>query len=448
MNGAETLVRTLLASGVNTCFANPGTSEMHFVAALDRVPGMHCVLCLFEGVATGAADGYGRMAEKPAITLLHGGPGLGNGLANLHNARRAQTPVLNVVGDQATHHRPLDPPLTADTEGWARGLSAWTRVVQSVSTIGADAAAAVQAARTAHGQIATLIAPADTCWDDGGIEGTPLPVPPAGQVAPHVIRQIAQVLRCGEPAVLILGGSPIRATMVADAQRIAAATGAKLTAAQFNARVERGRGRHPIPRLPYGIDQAMAVMAGAQHIVLIGTMVPVAPFAYPDKPGYLAPEAATTHVLARPEQDVADALARLADELDAPDVPAAGAQAGRPADESRDHPGEHRADAGGVVAGERGGDRRERFVRPQLLQRLVRRRAARLAADHRRRDRLGPSDGNRRRHRRTGAPRGRTAGGRLGDVHAAGPVDAGARAAADHHGAPLEPQAMQSCSAN
>ena len=204
MNGAETLVRTLLASGVDTCFANPGTSEMHFVAALDRVPGMHCVLCLFEGVATGAADGYGRMAEKPAITLLHGGPGLGNGLANLHNARRAQTPVLNVVGDQATYHRPLDPPLTADTEGWARGLSAWTRVVQSVSTIGADAAAAVQAARTAHGQIATLIAPADTCWDDGGIEGTPLPVLPAGQVAPHVIRQIAQVLRCGEPAVLIL----------------------------------------------------------------------------------------------------------------------------------------------------------------------------------------------------------------------------------------------------
>ena len=156
MNGAETLVRTLLASGVDTCFANPGTSEMHFVAALDRVPGMRCVLCLFEGVATGAADGYGRMAERPAITLLHGGPGLANGLANLHNARRAQTPILNVVGDQATHHRPLDPPLTADTEGWARGLSAWTRVVQSVENIGADTAAGVQAARAGYGQIATL----------------------------------------------------------------------------------------------------------------------------------------------------------------------------------------------------------------------------------------------------------------------------------------------------
>jgi acetolactate synthase-1/2/3 large subunit len=324
VNGAETLVRTLLASGIDTCFANPGTSEMHFVAALDRVPGMRCVLCLFEGVATGAADGYGRMAERPAITLLHGGPGLANGLANLHNARRALTPILNVVGDQATHHRPLDPPLTADTEGWARGLSAWTRIVQSVSVIGQDAAAAVQAARTAHGQIATLIAPADTSWDDGGTVGAALHVAPAGQVAPHVIRQIAEVLRRGEPAVMILGGSPIRATMIADARRIASATGAKLTTAQFNARVERGRGRHPIPRLPYGIDQAMAVLAGAKHVVLIGTTPPVAPFAYPNKPGYLAPKDATVHVLARPEQDVADALAKLADELGAKPIAAPG----------------------------------------------------------------------------------------------------------------------------
>src|SRR4051812_2465314 len=413
---------------------------MHFVAALDRVPGMHCVLCLFEGVATGAADGYGRMAEKPAITLLHGGPGLGNGLANLHNARRAQTPVLNVVGDQATHHRPLDPPLTADTEGWARGLSAWTRIVQSVSTIGADAAAAVQAARAAHGQIATLIAPADTCWDDGGIEGTPLPVSPAGEVAPHVVRQIAQVLRSGEPAVLILGGAPIRATMVADAQRIAAATGAKLTAAQFNARVERGRGRHPIPRLPYGIDQAMAVMAGAQHIVLIGTTPPVAPFAYPDKPGYLAPDAATTHVLARPEQDVADALARLADELGTPDVPA-------PVHKRLELPTKAEITPENIT---------------QMLAALLPENAVVIdesvsfgrnffnglsaAAPHDwlqitgGRDRLGPSDGNRCRHRRTGAPRGRTAGGRVGNVYAAGVVDAGARAAADHDGPAVEPQ--------
>ncbi len=320
MKGAETLVRTLLTSGVTTCFANPGTSEMHFVAALDRVAGMRCVLCLFEGVATGAADGYGRMAEKPAITLLHGGPGLANGLANLHNARRAQSPIVNIVGDQASYHRPLDPPLTADTEGWARGLSAWTRVVSSVSTMGQDAAAAVQAARTAHGQIATLIAPADTSWDDGGIDGVPLPAVAAGTVAPHVIRQIAGVLRSGEPVTMVLGGSPMRAAMVADATRIAAATGATVMAAQFNARVERGRGRHPISRLPYGLDQAVGVLATAKHIVLIGTTPPVAPFAYPNKPGYLFPKDSSVHVLARPEQDVGDALARLADELVVPAI--------------------------------------------------------------------------------------------------------------------------------
>ena len=151
MNGAESLVHTLLKSGVDTCFSNPGTSEMHFVAALDRIPGMRCVLGLFEGVVTGAADGYARVAGKPAATLLHCGPGLANGLANLHNARRAQTPIVNIVGDQATYHRPNDAPLTADTEGWARGVSGWVRTAMDVATVGADAAAAVQAAQIAPG---------------------------------------------------------------------------------------------------------------------------------------------------------------------------------------------------------------------------------------------------------------------------------------------------------
>src|SRR4051794_31493595 len=151
MNGAESLVHTLLNCGVDPCFANPGTSEMHFVAALDRIPGMHCVLGLFEGVVTGAADGYARMAGKPAATLLHCGPGLGNGLANLHNARRAATPVVNIVGDQATYHRPLDPPLTADTEGWARGVSAWVRTATHAATVGADAAGCRPAARPPPG---------------------------------------------------------------------------------------------------------------------------------------------------------------------------------------------------------------------------------------------------------------------------------------------------------
>src|SRR5450755_1685333 len=153
MNGAESLVHSLLKSGVDTCFCNPGTSEMHFVAALDRIAGMRCVLGLFEGVVTGAADGYARAAGRPAATLLHCGPGLANGLANLHNARRARSGIVNIVGDQATYHRPLDAPLTADAEGWARGVSSWVRTVQTAQQVGGDAAAAVQAARTAPGGI-------------------------------------------------------------------------------------------------------------------------------------------------------------------------------------------------------------------------------------------------------------------------------------------------------
>jgi acetolactate synthase I/II/III large subunit len=325
MNGAEALVRTLLASNVNTCFANPGTSEMHFVAALDRFPGIRCVLCLFEGVATGAADGYGRMAERPAATLLHGAPGLANGLANLHNARRARSPIVNIVGDQASYHRPFDPPLTGDTEGWARGVSTWTRVVSSVATMGEDAAAAVQAARTGTGAIATLIAPADTSWDDGASMGAPRPPVPADKVAPHVIKAIAEVLRGKEQCTLVLGGSPIRDTMIADAARIAAASGAKLLAAQFNARVERGRGRYPIARLAYAYDQSVAALSGTKNLILTGTTPPVAPFAYPGKPSHLFPKDCAIHVLARPDQDIADALAQLADELSAPalTVPAA-----------------------------------------------------------------------------------------------------------------------------
>src|SRR5277367_950591 len=197
MNGAESLVHTLLACGVDTCFANPGTSEMHFVAALDRVPGLHCVLGLFEGVVTGAADGYARMAGKPAATLLHCGPGLANGLANLHNARRAATPVVNIVGDQATYHRPLDPPLTADTEGWARGVSGWVRTAIDVRTVGADAAAAVQAATTYPGQIATLILPSDTSWNEGGVVAGALPRQAASRVSPSQIEAAANALRRG-----------------------------------------------------------------------------------------------------------------------------------------------------------------------------------------------------------------------------------------------------------
>jgi acetolactate synthase-1/2/3 large subunit len=317
MNGAESLVHTLLKSGIDTCFANPGTSEMHFVSALDRIPGMHCVLALAEGVATGAADGYGRMADKPAATLLHCGPGLANGLANLHNARRANSPIVNIVGDQATHHRPLDAPLTADTEGWARPVSAWTRTAVDAATIGRDAAAAVQAARTSPGQIATLIAPSDTCWNPGGVVAEALPPPAPSQADEGAVSAIARILRSGESAVLFLGNAALREAPLAAAGRIAQKTGVRLMAPTSNRRIERGAGRQSITRLPYAVEPALAALKGVKHLILVGAKAPVAFFAYPDKPALLYPEDCIVHVLTREEQDQADALARLADTLNA-----------------------------------------------------------------------------------------------------------------------------------
>ena len=152
MNGAQSLLATFVNAGVEVCFTNPGTSEMHFVAALDSEPGMRAILGLFEGVVTGAADGYARMAEKPACTLLHLGPGLANGLANLHNARRARTPIVNVVGEHATYHRKFDAPLTSDIEGFARPVSGWIHVSESADGIAADAALAVLQAMGPPGQ--------------------------------------------------------------------------------------------------------------------------------------------------------------------------------------------------------------------------------------------------------------------------------------------------------
>src|SRR6202012_902349 len=258
MNGAESLVHSLLKSGVTTCFSNPGTSEMHFVAALDRIPGLHCVLGLFEGVVTGAADGYARMAGRPAGTLLHCGPGLANGLANLHNARRASTPIVNIVGDQATYHRPLDAPLTADTEGWARGVSGWVRTATSSRTVGADAAVAVQAARIAPGQIATLILPSDTSWNEGGIPAEALPRVPTPLASPNQIEEAAGILRRGgDGIVLLLGGEALSAEGLALAHRIAAATGCRLVAQGSNAKIARGQGRVSLDRVPYVVDVAV-----------------------------------------------------------------------------------------------------------------------------------------------------------------------------------------------
>ncbi len=317
MNGAESLARTLVACGLDTCFANPGTSEMHFVSALDRVAGLRCVLGLAETVVAGCADGYARMAGKPAATLFHCGPGLGNAIANLHNAKRAHTPIVNIVGDHATYHRPYDAPLTSDIEGLARAVSTWVRTSTSARTLGADAAAAVHAARTPPGGTATLILPADCAWDEGAKPGAALAPPARATVARGSVEKVAAALRGGLPSMLLLAGEALGEAGLRAANRIAHATGAKLRTPTQVARMARGRGRVPVDRVPYVVDAALKVLDGTKHLVLAGAMAPVGFFAYPGKPSTLWPKDCALHRLADAEEDVVGALEALADELGA-----------------------------------------------------------------------------------------------------------------------------------
>ena len=243
MNGAESLVKTLVKSDVDVCFTNPGTSEMHFVAALDHVEGMRCVLGLFEGVVTGMADGYGRMADKPASTLLHLGPGLGNGLANLHNAKKAHTPIVNIVGDHATYHVEYDAPLTADIEGIAKPVSAWVKTSKSAKDIARDGAEAVMAARSGPGQIATLILPANTAWDEAVSDFAPLAVPQQPEVSNETINNIAKALSAGGETLIHMTGRALREDTLELLGKIQAKTGCRLSCMTSNGRWQRGAGR-------------------------------------------------------------------------------------------------------------------------------------------------------------------------------------------------------------
>lgn len=315
MNGAESLLRTLVASDVEVCFANPGTSEMHFVSAVDRVEGMRPVLALFEGVVTGMADGYGRMAERPAATLLHLGPGLANGLANLHNARRAATPIVNIVGDHATYHAQYDAPLASDIAGFARPVSGWLHSSTSAGSVGADGARAVQAARQAPGQIATLIVPADVAWSDTERSATPLSVETPAAVSSAAVDDAVLALRNGKPTALLLRGASLRGDGLVAAGRIAAATGARLFCDTFAPRLERGAGRVLIERLPYFAEQLVATLEPIHQLILVGSTPPVAFFAYPGKPSWCSPDGAVITHLAHPHEDGVAALIAVADAL-------------------------------------------------------------------------------------------------------------------------------------
>ena len=325
MNGADSLVHTLLDAGVDTCFANPGTSEMHFVSALDRVPGMRCVLGLFEGVVTGAADGYYRMAERPAATLLHLGPGLANGLANLHNAKKARSGIVNVVGEHATTHLALDAPLTSDIEGLARPMSHWVRTVRAADAIAEDGRDAVAQASGRPGRIATLVLPADMAWSE--VTQPPQKLgevrePEAERIEQEAVIAASRILKDhGGATLLLLGGRAVRARATEWAGRLAAATGCALMSEFYAERIERGAGRVAIPRLPYSVQGALEALSRFEHIILVGAAEPVAFFGYPDKPGRLASPRTRIATLSTHKNDPAEALRMVCEELGAMHVP-------------------------------------------------------------------------------------------------------------------------------
>jgi len=347
--GAHTVIERLLAGGVDVCFANPGTSEMHFVAALDASPGMRAVLCLFEGVATGAADGYARIAGKPAATLLHLGPGMANGLANLHNARRAHSPIVNVVGDHATYHQKLDAPLQSDIDALGNWLQGTVHRPASTAELAATVDAAIASATYGAGRVATIILPADLSWSESNSDGAAPPMTPRDALTSrereimtlvaqgYTNREIAEELTIstraveghlyrtnrpleilktyGEQVVLLLGGPATTSAGLRAAARISAATGAKALVETFPARLARGRGVPDIPRLGYFAEMAQEQLRGTRHLMLAGARSPVAFFAYPNMPGDLVPKGTEVHTLATAR------LEEIADRLGAPDVP-------------------------------------------------------------------------------------------------------------------------------
>jgi acetolactate synthase-1/2/3 large subunit len=312
MNGAESLLETLVQSGIEVCFANPGTSEMQLVSAIGNSTDMRAILCLFEGVVAGAADGYGRMLDKPALTLLHLASGFANSMANQHNAMRAHVPVVNMVGDHASYHLQYDSPLTADVAAHARLSSPWVRVAESANDLALAGAQAVQASLQGGGKIATFIAPANHTWDAATRPVPPLPRPAREQVGREIIDGTLALLRNGKSTALFLGGHALREESLLAAGRIAAACDVRLLCETFPARLQRGAGRVKVERLAYFSEQAVAQLQGLEQLILVGARAPVAFFAYPGKPSWLAPEHCALHTLADVDQDICTALHALA----------------------------------------------------------------------------------------------------------------------------------------
>ena len=313
MNGAEALLKTLIDSGIEICFANPGTSEMHLVSAIGRTDSMRPVLCLFEGVVTGAADGYARMSDKAAITLLHLGPGLANGMANLHNAKKAHVPIINIVGDHAPYHLKFDAPLTSDVIAHAEINSAWVKVATSADDLSVCGAEAVAAAYTGDGKIATLIAPANFAWEDASGSAEAITRRPSEQANNDRIEQAAKLLTNGKKTAFVLGGRAMRDEATTIVAAIAEYTGAGLFCETFPTRMERGANRVNVPRIPYFAEHAVEVLGEFEQFIIICSQTPAAFFAYPDLPSLLVPESAEICLAIERDQNVVDGLTRLAE---------------------------------------------------------------------------------------------------------------------------------------
>jgi acetolactate synthase I/II/III large subunit len=320
MNGAESMLETLINNGVEVTFSNPGTSEMHMVAAIGKTQGMRSILSLFEGVCSGAADGYGRMAGKPACTLLHLGPGLSNASANLHNAYKANSPVINLIGDHATYHKKYDAPLNSDVIGLSNPISHWVRSVENAGNLPVDAADAVVAANVKPGQIATLIVPADCAWDEsvepeGGRE-----MPTAPLAAESSIKKAAELLKNGKPTILLMSNMALTERCLELADQVSQAAGARVFCDTFTTRIARGEGRCAIERLGYFAEQATVQLEDAEQLIMVGTKAPVGFFAYPGKESEFYPKGSTLHTLAEVAEDAEAALQDLVDELDAGNI--------------------------------------------------------------------------------------------------------------------------------
>lgn len=321
MNGATALINTLADCGVEFCIANPGTSEMHLVQALDAVPRIRSVLALFEGVCTGAADGIGRMTGKPAATLMHLGPGMANGIANLHNARRGNAPMINIIGNHPNFHVGYDSPLTSDIDTLAANFSAWIKsssTAESLAQDGADAyTATLQQTSGSTGQIATLIMGADAAWGESSGPAQPNPLPQRSKVTDAAVENVASILEKGGSAALLLDQHGNDPAALEAASKIAAKTGCRLLNSTFPARVDGGPGRVAVERIPYLPEQVLESLDGLEHLILVGSSAPVSFFAYPGIPSQLLPEGCSVTRLSEIEEDSVDALQHLATRLGA-----------------------------------------------------------------------------------------------------------------------------------